>query len=135
MVCKSILCATLPSFLTLEGRPVLQIPKGEARSAAIHRIARFIVVSLPPSSEGLRAEVTLNVILIPHQCWHTAVSWTSRFRSLRLSCTTKLTDRMPSTAALFGAVHFGPVDISVHVQSVELHAAEESSLVFVLCRH
>ncbi|CAM9212025.1 unnamed protein product [Ectocarpus sp. 13 AM-2016] len=40
----------------MTGRSIFQIPKGEARSSAIRRTARFLCVSLPPSSKGLQAE-------------------------------------------------------------------------------
>ncbi|CAN0145147.1 unnamed protein product [Scytosiphon promiscuus] len=40
----------------MTGRPILHIPKGEARSTAIRRIARFLLVTVPPLSPGLRAE-------------------------------------------------------------------------------
>lgn len=47
----------LQTFLVVKGRNILQFLKGEARSAAIHRAARFLCVSLPPSSKDLQAEV------------------------------------------------------------------------------
>lgn len=48
---------TTPSPRHPKGRSIIHFPKGEARSSAIRRSARFLCITATPSSEGLQAEV------------------------------------------------------------------------------
>eukprot|EP00903_Cladosiphon_okamuranus_P017650 g16254.t1 len=49
----------------MTGRSILRFPKGEARSSAIRRSARFLCITSPTSSEGLQAEF----LFAPQKPW------------------------------------------------------------------
>eukprot|EP00752_Nemacystus_decipiens_P012886 g11406.t2 len=49
----------------MTGRNILHFPKGEARSSAIRRSARFLCITSPPSSHGLQAEF----LFAPQKPW------------------------------------------------------------------